>query len=873
MSSKDLVIVESPAKARTIGRLLGGAYNVMASMGHVRDLPERTLGVDIADNFKPAYELVKKRGVVPTLKEHAKNASVIYLASDPDREGEAIAWHIQEVLKKGCKADFKRVVFHEITSSAVKKAFQHPGKLDMNLVESQQARRILDRIVGYRTSEFLWKKVERGSSAGRVQSVALRVICERERLVLDFKPQEYWNIFVDFEVAPQGSGMKYRGKLSSIDGQKPAISCTDTALRVSNAVKNGGPASVSNLEIKDRKKFAPPPFITSTLQQSASSYLRFSASHTMSVAQALYEGIELGSGPTGLITYMRTDSVSIANEAIESARSFISTNIGREYLPQFANRFKSNSRAQEAHEAIRPTDVNRTPEDMRSFLNSDQLRLYTLIWKRFVACQMKPQELKVTTLESSVKGADGSDYRFKTAKTETVFLGYSKIYDSEAKEAADSDEEGDTQNPPAEKIDLAFLSTLKPGNSLFMLNTESEQKFTEPPPRFSEATLIKELESNGIGRPSTYATIVNTIQKRKYVDRTKGKLIPTELGFKVNDCLVGAMSSLFDIGFTAKMENELDDVEEGKLGWTEMLSEFYAKFASWLGDAKASNVPGKEVVEKLLAQFGAVQEWDAEPSLAKRKNSDKEFFDSLKENYAEASRLTDRQWKALVMLAARYRSQLPKLQELAVEGGFAEDLDSATSYSEKIQASIESGEQKSKLDEQKKILGEIMAEMKEKEKESPAEDKGFKKGRFFDEGKFVRSLKRRLDSGAVLTEKQFNALMNVGKRKNAPPASGAADANSADSASGLVPQSAGNSPEQKEKIERALAILGNVKEWKEPTRKGKRVYDDKAFYSSINDQYRSGRSLSPKQIFAIEKMSGNYLSGKAVKKGEEGGEE
>lgn len=847
MSSKDLVIVESPAKARTIGRLIGGNYEVAASMGHVRDLPENSLGVDIKNNFKPFYEISARKGIIPALREKAKNAKNIYLASDPDREGEAISWHIKEILKKDTKANFRRVVFHEITSSALNKAFAHPGEINMNLVNAQQARRILDRIVGFQTSEFLWKKIEKGSSAGRVQSVALRIICEREREILAFKPQEYWNLFADFEVEPRNSNMMYRGKLSTINGEKFTIPNETEAQRIRDAIIKNHDCKIASVEIKDRKKFAPPPFITSTLQQAASSSLRFSASHTMAVAQQLYEGVELGSeGPVGLITYMRTDSVNIAQEAVAACRAFIAQRIGTEFVPEYPNKFKSSARAQEAHEAIRPTDIFKTPESVKDFLNADQLKLYTLIWRRFIACQMKPAEFKDTIVETAINGADNNNYTFKTINSEMVFPGFTRIYDTE-----DIKEESANEDEPA-PADFSFLSKLNAGTKAFLLKTDAEQKFTEPPPRFSEASLIKELESNGIGRPSTYATIVNTIQKRKYVVKNKGKLVPTEFGFKVNDCLVVAMPSLFDVGFTAKMENALDDIEEGKIEWTEMLKEFYAKFAEWLGNAKTADVPEKDIVCGLFQLFSNVREWDKMPQASAKKSSDREFFNSLLENYKASGRLTERQWKALILLAAKYRNQIPGLHELAEKGGFKSELESASEYSDRVQTEIASGEKDAILEEQKKLIENALSAIKtEEETAKPYQ----KKRSGFDPARFLRSLKQHLAKGKTLSEKQIAAVSKIVARTQERAGQGAVASENNSSGSGT---STSQTSEDISKLEEAFKILSSVQKWDEPEKKGKRLYDDKAFFESVYDQFKSGKKLSPKQIYAIVKLSSKY---------------
>ncbi len=841
MSRKNLVVVESPAKAKTIGRLLGDGYFVTASMGHIRDLPERTLGVDIKNGFKPVYQ-IQRKNVVKTLKDSAKGVDNIYLASDPDREGEAIAWHIQEVLKSDTKADFKRVVFHEITNSAVQKAFKSPSEINMNLVDAQQARRILDRIVGYQMSEFLWSRVEKGVSAGRVQSVALKIICEREREIENFKPQEYWNISIEFDAAPFGTGLKFKAKLATIGGEKAVVGNTADADAVSSAIRGSKNCRVTSVETKDRKKYAPPPFITSTLQQAGSSSLRFSASHTMMTAQQLYEGIELGSsGPVGLITYMRTDSFTVSSEALAACRKYIAEKIGKEFVPNSPNHYKSASRAQEAHEAIRPADVNTTPEDVKQYLSDDQFRLYSLIWKRFIASQMKPEELKVTSVESAIDGADGKDYRFRTSKTVSVFSGYAKMYDlDDLKEAGEKDDSDET-----EKTDLSFLTSLKQGHALNMLRSDSEQKFTEPPPRFSEAYLIKELETNGIGRPSTYATFVNTILRRKYVLKNKGRLVPTELGYKVNDCLVSAMPELFNVGFTAEMENKLDGIEEGKVNWTEMLNEFYGSFSGWLETARTANVPEKSIVANLMNAFSSVREWKNEKRNG-RKFNDQSFFESLKSHFDTTGRLTDRQWSALILLAVKYGNDIPELSEIGKKGGYSDEVQKAREYNVKLVDDMKNSENPELMAEQNKLIADV-------EELCPEPAVPVKKGRF-NEPQFIKSLKRQVQRGKILSEKQLNALKRIKQRHGGVP-----EGESVAGESQEQPGGSSLSPTEFASIEKDLKTLEQVTNWAEPVKKGRRLYDDKAFYGSINTQFNNKKSLSPKQIAALAKLANKYV--------------
>lgn len=853
MSGGNLVIVESPAKARTISRLLGGSYNVAASMGHVRDLPEHALGVNIEKDFTPVYEIYK-RNVITQLKQAAAGVQNIYLASDPDREGEAIAWHLQEILKGATKAVFKRVVFHEITTSAVKKAFETPGSIDMNLVNSQQARRILDRLVGYQISRFLWSKIEKGLSAGRVQSVALRLVCEREREILAFKPQEYWNFFVEFELLPSGSGKKFKAKLFTIDGNKINIGNIKDANAVLEAVKNGGNFTVSDIEIKPKKRYAPPPFITSTLQQSAAYALRFSASHTMSVAQQLYEGVELGSaGAAGLITYMRTDSVTVAKEAQEACRKFILSNIGQEYLPQYPNQFKSNARAQEAHEAIRPTNVNLTPQDAAQYISGDNLKLYTLIWKRFVASQMKPCETELTVVDVSSPGTDGKEYKFRSVRIVTIFPGFTKIYEVQdsGHETGEGDEELKDENAPS------VLNELKKNQQVLLKDSSSEQKFTEPPPRFSEAMLIKELEANGIGRPSTYATILSTVLKRRYVIRNKGRLTPTELGFKLNDLLVGMMPELFQVGFTAEMESKLDDIEIGKVQWTAMLKDFYSSFSKWLENAKDQGMPAKEKAEALLSQFDRVREWKAPVKGARgRTYNDKKFVESVKTQFAAKPKISERQWNALISLAAQYKDQMPDLDNTAEEFGFKEDIRKANVKIEAVLENKLSAEESEILIRKQKMVVNILKGVKFAEAVK-------RRGRTFDDAKFVKSITKQLDDGGrPLSDKQLNAIKTIAEKYSAQIPEFEKLALEFDIRKKQPAESATWGKVDEKQITELVEKLRDIQEWETPVSKGRRNFDDKAFYASLAEQFKNKKSLSPKQISALKKLADKYSKDK-----------
>jgi DNA topoisomerase I len=584
--AKSLVIVESPAKAKTINRYLGSGYTVKASMGHVMDLPKKELGVDLKNNFKPNYEVIpSKKETIKSLKSAAKDAENIYLAADPDREGEAICWHLRELLDSK-KRKFYRVLFNEITREAIRKAFEKPQEIDTNLVDAQQARRVLDRLVGYQVSPLLWDKVRRGISAGRVQTVALRLIVEREREIQAFDRKEYWTIGARLEGKNpppfEARLLKFKGKELEIPDQ--------AAADAHHAALESASYQVSSVETRERRKFPVPPFITSKLQQEAVRKLHFTAKKTMMLAQKLYEGIDLGEGHVGLITYMRTDSTRVAESALESVRSYVKKTYGDDYLPEQAIRYKSKKGAQDAHEAIRPTSMDRPPDSLRGHLSADELKLYRLIWQRFVASQMNPAVFDQTTVDIAA-----GDYLLRATGSVEKFKGFRAVYEEgQDDKAADDSEESKSRLPVVEKDEVLRLLGLLP-----------EQHFTEPPPRYNEATLVKILEEKGIGRPSTYATILSVIQNRDYVEKQQGRFLPTELGMVVNDLLIESFTDIFDVAYTARMEEELDEVEDGKLSWTGALTEFYSKFKKDLevagrnmADIKGEGIPTDVKCEK-----------------------------------------------------------------------------------------------------------------------------------------------------------------------------------------------------------------------------------------------------------------------------------
>jgi DNA topoisomerase-1 len=571
--AKGLVIVESPTKAKTIQKYLGAGYEVEASFGHIKDLPKKSLGVDLENDFATDYEVIPgKEKVIAKLKKMAKSAETIYLAPDPDREGEAIAAHLAEELG-GERVDGKkskktatpiwRVTFNEITKKAVQDAFQHARDIDRNLVDAQQTRRVLDRLVGYQVSPLLWDKVRRGLSAGRVQTVALRLIVERERDIKAFVPTEYWTL--DAHLA----GTKppaFDARLVGTNPKQNVLPNEETAKKLEEELKSAT-WTVRSVEKKERRQNTAAPFTTSKFQQDASRKLRFSVKRAMMIAQRLYEGVDLGEeGTVGLITYMRTDSTRVSNDAIAEVRELIGKEYGPQFLPESPNTFKSKKDTQDAHEAIRPSSAARHPDTIKQYLQEDEFKVYKLIWQRFVASQMNPAVFDQTTVDIDA-ASKGEAHRFRVSGSVLKFEGFLKVYE-ESKDNKDEEDENLKHKLPE----------LTEGQKLTLKSLSSEQHFTEPPPRFNEASLVKELEERGIGRPSTYSAIISTIQERQYVQKVGGKFIPTEIGFVVTDLLVVNFKDIFDFQYTARLEEELDEIEEGKESWTDALAEFYKKF-------------------------------------------------------------------------------------------------------------------------------------------------------------------------------------------------------------------------------------------------------------------------------------------------------
>lgn len=579
--TKNLVIVESPAKSKTIGKYLGSDYKVMASMGHLRDLPKSKMGVDIENGFEPEYIPVKGReSTIKELKAAAKSSDKVYLATDPDREGEAISWHLKELLNLDDDKTY-RVTFNEITKNVVRDSINNPREIDKDLVDAQQARRILDRVVGYKLSPFLWRKVRRGLSAGRVQSVATRLVCDREEEIRQFVPKEYWNLSAVLE---REKGAQLSAAFHGVGTKKMELGCAEDVEKVETAVK-GDKFIITDVKKTDKKRSPAPPFITSTLQQEASRRLGMTPRRTMSIAQQLYEGVEItGHGSVGLITYMRTDSLRLSEEALAAAKSFIVSKYGESFHPGNPRRFKSKGSAQDAHEAIRPSNASMTPESIKGNLTNDQYRLYRLIWSRFIASQMSQAVYDSLTIT-----VESAGYTFKTNYSSLKFAGFTAVYEE------GRDDEQEEKNVP--------LPDLQAGDEVALIKLEKEQKFTQPPSRYTEATLIRVMEETGIGRPSTYAPTISTILDREYVIKEGKNLRPTPLGEVVTKLMKDRFTDIVDLKFTARMETELDSVEKGEKQWKNVLGEFYGPFDSALENAEKAmenervKVPEEETEE------------------------------------------------------------------------------------------------------------------------------------------------------------------------------------------------------------------------------------------------------------------------------------
>ncbi|MBO7655025.1 MAG: type I DNA topoisomerase [Kiritimatiellae bacterium] len=823
---KKLVIVESPAKAKTIGKILGSGYIVKPSVGHIRDLPERTLGVDIEHGFEPKYVISpEKKKVVGELKKAAKGCDAIYLASDPDREGEAIAWHLQEVLQPTTKAPFYRVQYNEITPRAVHAAFDAPGTINMNRANAQQARRILDRIVGYRVSPLLWRQLKKGLSAGRVQSVALRLVVEREKQIQAFVPQPYW--VMGAEVRRQTEPLDpFTLRLTRIDNEKAEITTEEQAKQISAELNGTRTLTVKAITASKRERHALPPFITSTLQQAASSVCKISPNKTMSLAQKLYEGIDLdGKGPVGLITYMRTDSVNIAQDARHAAKTFISARYGANYFAD--NYYKSNSNAQEAHECIRPTDITRTPESVKNKLEPMELRLYELIWKRFTASLMASaiidqKAIDVEPVFDGVSPPVGEKahhlYQFRATTSAIAFDGFLKVMALDIRKKKNDDD-----TDAEDSCDVDQLPPLETGMPLDLINWLNERKETKPPTRYSEATLIKTLESNGVGRPSTYASIIETLKARKYTSSNKDRQVaPTELGLTTLDLLLAKLPELFEVGFTAKMETLLDDVEAGKKVWTEMLQhDFYQNFCKWM-DAAKEPPADESKVETILSLLKRVTAWGPVVKRGKRNYSDEHFVQSVCEQREAGEKpISDKQLAALANIAIRYRGQIPGAEEALAKMGFGDEL--------------------------------------EKDKAAPSNDEAIKRFKVLEKVElsdsqttFVASLKSQVQMNRHLSERQIAALDRIIFQY----AERIPDFDAVKTELNLGDEQAEAQVDTESPI--LIRLLGQVTKWQPATTRGKRTFNDEAFFKSLYTQFEQKRSFSPRQRFAMKRMITRY---------------
>lgn len=814
---KKLLIVESPAKAKTIAKYLGSDFVVKSSVGHIRDLPKENGAIKVVEKGPGAWEFVPsyvvsegKEKVVSELKAAVKASSEIYLASDPDREGEAIAWHLKEVLGPvaGDKP-FRRVTYNEITKSAVLKAVAEPRDIDMPLVDAQQARRILDRLVGYKVSPLLWKNIScannRSLSAGRVQSVALRLLVERQREIDGFKPETYFLMGV--EARKPADEKSFVAKLAKLDGKKPEIRSRDAANNVLLDLADAGLA-VADVKAQPKVRHALPPFTTSTLQQAASSVLGFSPGKTMKLAQALYE--------QGRITYMRTDSVNVSEQARAAAKEFIVSACGPEYYPEKPNFFKSKADAQGAHEAIRPTDVAQTPKT--ASLEPAALKLYDLIWRRFVASQMADAKTTVKTiLVKAVKPAIAHDYVFSASATVIDFEGFLKVMKlSLKKKGADGEDDADSD-------EVAYLPNVSVGDKLEAVRWISDEKQTKGPVHYSEASLIKALEENGVGRPSTYAATIETLKTREYAKTEKKKLVPLERGILVCDWLVKKLDSLFNVGYTAQMESELDKVEEKGEPMNQMLSEFYARFLKEVG-ACAEPPPDRSKFEFVFGLLDQVRTWKPAKKVGKRIYDDKAFFESVKEQAAGGQRpLSGRQLEFLVKMAVQYADQIPQCESQLKEAG----LGAGASLVQKADPELV----KFCFETMDRIGGMM-------------------------ENPFLKSLYEQFEKGRGLSPKQFGILARaVGENAGALEDCEQVRAKLAE----FVP--GGFAPKAEDpSIPSLLKLFDDVTEWRPAAKKGKKVYDDHEFVRSLADQYSRRHSLSSRQIAALKRVATIYKS-------------
>ncbi len=815
--SKKLLIVESPAKAKTIAKYLGGDFTVKSSVGHVRDLPKKGLSIKITPTsategewtFTPSYEVSpEKKKVVDELRKAAKASDEIYLAPDPDREGEAIAWHLGEVLADVTKGKpVHRVTYNEITKNAVRQAVSNPGELNLARVDAQQARRILDRLVGFKVSPLLWRNLQYGYSlsAGRVQSVALRLLVEREREIKAFNPVAYWVLGVEAAKGPKDPA--FVAKLSRVDGEKPEVVTQEQAATYVDDL-DGSSLRVASIKTQPKTRHPYPPFTTSTLQQAASSVCSFSPHRTMSIAQKLYEA--------GLITYMRTDSVNIAATALDAVRQQIADDFGDAFVPEKPNYYKSKAGAQEAHEAIRPTDVARRPGDID--LDASSAKLYDLIWRRFVASQMADAKLlqKTVGLEAE-KDSLRHSYLFTASTTAVDFEGFLAVMKvAVSKKTKEGEDE--------ESDEVKTLPPLVEGEALMPLRWLSDRKETKPPARFSEASLVKALEENGVGRPSTYAQTIEVLVDRQYATREARQLVPTQRGMDVNDWLVKKLEPLFNVGYTAEMEGELDKVEEGAVRGDGMLSDFYRKFTAWMEAAKEPP-PSSDKFDQLFNLLDQVREWKPAVKNGNRVYDDHGFVESVRKQLAENKlAVTDRQLQALVKLAIGYRDQIPDGEIKLIDMGYGQELDSV--------------------------------------KNSPSDDlvkwcfQTIDRIGGLTKNPFLNSLREQVDRGRLLSQKQFQILArSVGENAGALDDADQVRARLAP----YVPGGFEIAPVDPA-VPELLKLLETVTEWKEPVRRGRRTYNDKEFVASLSDQYARRSSLSPRQVLALRRVCVSYKS-------------
>ena len=813
--AKKLLIVESPAKAKTIGKYLGGEFTVKSSVGHVRDLPKESGAIRIVEKgpgkweFMPTYVISDgKKKVVAELKAAVKASSEVYLASDPDREGEAIAWHLKEVLGPVAEdKPFRRVTYNEITRRAVTEAIASPRGIDMPLVDAQQARRILDRLVGYKVSPLLWRNINcpnnRSLSAGRVQSVALRLLVERQREIDAFKPETYFLMGV--EARKPSEDKTFVAKLARFDGEKPSVRSRETANNILLDLA-GAELVVSGLSSQPKTRHALPPFTTSTLQQAASSVLGFSPGKTMKLAQDLYE--------RGLITYMRTDSVNVSEQARAAARSFVESAYGPGYVPESPNIFRSKADAQGAHEAIRPTDVALTPESAR--LESAELRLYDLVWRRFLASQMSDAKTTVRTVSIAArKPAMAHDYLFTASATAIDFDGFLKVMKLSAKKRkADEDEDADSD-------EVAYLPEVAVGDLLQAERWLSDEKQTKGPAHYSEASLIKALEENGVGRPSTYAATIETLKAREYAKTEKRKLIPLERGILVCDWLVKKLGDLFSVGYTSRMEAELDKVAEQGEPMNQMLSEFYATFMNELGNC-AEPPPDPAKFDLLFELLSNVREWKPSKKMGKRIYDDKAFVDSVRAQAAEGKRpLSARQLDFLVRMVVLYADQIPDAAAKLREAGLG--------------------------------AGAMLVKRADPELVRYCFEAMDRIGGM-DSNPFLKSLREQVDHGKGLSMKQFAILAkSVGDNAGMLDDCEELRARLAE----FVPGGFGQI-ESDPAVPGLLDLLKRVKEWRQPAKRGKKVYDDKTFVESLAEQFARRHSLSMRQTMALRRVVTTY---------------